>query len=97
TAGSGRYTNSKTSYPSGDISLTIVRDTDKVQGVVVGYPGEHAVTAPTLNGTVSSTQPLHVAWTKPLTAKAATVSTRDYSIEVPDTGTYDIPAANGTE
>ena len=92
--GSGTYTNAKTSYPSGDLSLSIVRGTDKVQGVVVGYPGEHAIIAPTVNSTVSSAQPLHVAWTTPVTAKAASVSTRDYSIDVPDTGTYDIAPAD---
>ena len=93
--GSGVYTNSKTTpYPSGDLSLSVVKGTDKVQGVVVGYPGTHAINAPTVNTSVSSTQPLHVSWTTPAVAKSATVTTRDYSIQVPDTGAYDIPAAN---
>lgn len=95
-AGTGVYTNSKTSYPSGDLALSVVRGTDNVEGVVVGYPGTHAINSPTLNGTVSSTGPLHVSWTTPTTGKAATISTRDYSIQVPDTGTYDIPAGNAT-
>jgi hypothetical protein len=92
--GSGNYTGSKTSYPGGDLALSVVRGTDKVQGVVVGYPGEHAINGPTLNGTVSSGQPLQVTWTTPSTAKAATITTRDFSVQAPDTGTYDIPAAN---
>ena len=95
-AGTGVYTNSKTSYPSGDLALSVVRGTDKVDGVVVGYPGTHAINSPTLNGTVSSAQPLQVSWTTPATGKAATITTRDYSIQVPDTGTYDIPAGNAS-
>src|SRR5256885_1747813 len=64
--GSGVYANSKTTpYPSGDLSLNVVKGTDKVQGVVVGYPGTHAINAPTVNTSVSSTQPLHVSWTTP--------------------------------
>ena len=47
--GSGVYTNSKTTpYLSGDLSLSVVKGTDKVQGVVVGYPGTHAINAPTV-------------------------------------------------
>ena len=93
-AGTGNYTASKTSYPGGDLLLSVVRGTDNVQNVIVGYPGEHAINAPTLNSTVSSSQALHVSWTTPATAKGATVTTRDYSIQVPDTGAYDVPAAN---
>jgi len=95
-AGTGQYTNSKTSYPGGDLSLTVVRGSDNVQGVVAGYPGEHLINAPAPNAIVSSTQPLHVSWTTPATAKAATLTTRDYSVQVPDTGAYDIPAGNAT-
>ena len=93
-AGTGNYTNSKTSYPGGDVVVTVVRGSDVVQGVVVGYPGEHTINSPTLNSTVSSSQALHVSWTTPATAKAATVTTRDYNIQVPDTGAYDVPVAS---
>lgn len=93
-AGTGDYAASKTSYPGGDVSLTVVSGSDKVQGVVVGHPGEHAINAPVLNGTVSSAQPLHVSWTTPSTAKAAAITTRDFTIQVPDTGTYDIAPAD---
>lgn len=93
-AGSGNYTGSKTTYPGGDLALSVVRGTDKVQGVVVGYPGEHAINGPALNATVSSGQPLPVTWTTPSTSKAATITTRDFSAQVPDLGTYDIPAAS---
>ena len=44
--GSGVYANTSTSYPSGDLSLSVVNGTDKVKGVVVGYPGTHAINAP---------------------------------------------------
>jgi hypothetical protein len=93
-AGGGSYTGSSTSYPTGDLTLSVVKGTDKVQGVTLGFPGAHAINAPTLNSTVSSTQPLHVSWTTPAVAKSATVTTRDYTIQVPDTGAYDIAAAN---
>jgi len=94
TAGSGHYTASKTSLPSGDFTLSVVSGTDKVQGVVLGSPGAHAINAPALNGTVTANQPLDVSWTTPAMAKSATVTTRNYTIQVPDTGAYTIPAAN---
>jgi hypothetical protein len=92
--GSGRYTGSKTAVPGGDLSLQVVRGADSVSGVVVGYPGAHSVNAPALNATVTANQPMDLSWTTPTTAKAATITTRDYSIQVPDTGSYSIPAAN---
>jgi len=94
TAGSGHYTASKTSLPSGDFNFSVVSGTNKVQGVVLGSPGVHAINAPALNATVTANQPLDVSWTTPATAKSATITTRNYSIQVPDTGTYTIPAAN---
>jgi len=90
----GRYLASKTVLPSGDFTLTVVKGTDSVLGVVVGSPGVHAINAPMLNGTYPSTAPLDVSWTTPATAKAATVTTRDYSVQVPDTGAYSIATAN---
>jgi hypothetical protein len=90
----GHYTITKTSLPSGDFTLSVVRGTDNVQGVVVGYPNAHAINAPVVNATVPANQPLAVTWTTPMTAKSATVSTRNYTVQVPDTGTYTIPGAN---
>jgi hypothetical protein len=94
-AGSGRYTNSKASLPSGDFTLSVVRGADAVHGVVVGNPGAHVLNAPpAVNTTVTANQPLALSWTTPSTAKSATVSTRDFTIKVPDTGTYTIAAAD---
>ncbi len=39
-AGSGRYLNSIAQFPGGDFGLSVTRNTDNVQGVVVG--GQHA-------------------------------------------------------
>jgi len=90
----GHYTASKTSLPAGDFTLSVVKGTDSVQGVVVGSPGLHAINSPALNSTAPANQPLDVSWTTPATAKAATVTTRDYSVQVPDTGAYSIATAN---
>ena len=90
----GHYTASKTSLPSGDFTLSVVKGTDSVQGVVVGSPGLHAINGPALNSTAPANQPLDVSWTTPAMSKAATITTRNYSVQVPDTGTYTIPAAN---
>jgi hypothetical protein len=35
-----------------------------------------------------------VSWTTPAMSKSATITTRNYSVQVPDTGTYTIPAAS---
>src|SRR2546428_11192103 len=43
---SGVHTGSRTSYPSGDLSLSAVNGADQVHGVVVGSPGTHALNAP---------------------------------------------------
>src|SRR5438094_2599456 len=59
-AGSGNYTGSLTSYPSGDLSLSVVKGTDNVQGVSVGNPGAHAINAPVGGGSVAVNQPLHI-------------------------------------
>jgi hypothetical protein len=50
--------------------------------------------APALNSTAAANQPLDVSWTTPAMSKAATITTRNYSVTVPDTGAYTIPAAN---
>jgi hypothetical protein len=90
----GHYTASKTSLPAGDFTLSVVKGTDSVQGVVVGSPGLHDINAPTLNSTAAANQPLDVSWTTPAMSKSATITTRNYSVQVPDTGTYTIAAAN---
>ncbi len=92
-AGSGRYVNSKTSFPTGDFALAVSRGTDLVQGVVVGNPGAHTINAPVRSSVVPANQPLQISWTTPLTAKSVLIETRDYSVEAPDTGTYTIPAS----
>jgi hypothetical protein len=90
----GHYTASTTSLPAGDFTLSVVKGTDSVQGVVVGSPGLHDINAPTLNSTAAANQPLDVSWTTPAMSKSATITTRNYSVQVPDTGTYTIPAAS---
>ena len=92
----GVYVNSAPSIPGADFGLTVVHNTDNVQGVVVGNPGVHTINAPTSNSTVTANQPLAVSWTTPTTAKSATVTITGYSAQAPDTGTYTIPAANNT-
>ncbi|HYY52136.1 MAG TPA: hypothetical protein VE755_04645 [Myxococcales bacterium] len=97
-AGNGSYTGSQTTYPTGDLSLSVVNGTDNVQGVVVGYPGAHAINAPAGGSTVTANQPLHVSWTTPSVAKSAkiTLSSGGFSTQAPDSGAYDVPAANNT-
>jgi len=96
--GSGVYANTSTSYPSGDLSLSVLNGTDKVQGVVVGYPGTHAINAPVGGSTQTANAALHVSWTTPAVAKAATISLSSggFSAQAPDTGAYDVPAASNT-
>src|SRR5260370_39082282 len=91
-AGSGHYVNSKTSFPTGDFTLSVSRGTDSVQGVLVGNPGAHTINAPARSSVVPASQPLQISWTTPLMAKSVTIETRGYSVEAPDTGAYTIPA-----
>jgi hypothetical protein len=97
-AGSGNYTAASTSYPTGDLSLSVVKGTDKVQGVVVGYPGAHDITAPAGGSTVAANQDLTVTWTTPSVSKSAriTLSSGGFSAQAPDDGSYDVPAASNT-
>jgi len=97
-AGSGNYTASKTAYPSGDLSLSVVKGTDKVEGVVLANPGAHAINAPVGGTPVTANAILHVSWTTPTVAKAATVrmGSGGFTNTGPDTGAYDIPATNVT-
>ena len=96
TSGSGRYVNSKASFPGSDFKLSVTRNTDQVQGVVVGNPGSHVVNTPSRGAVVPANQPLLVTWTTPSTAKSASIKTKDFSAQVPDTGSYPIPAASNT-
>ncbi len=92
-AGSGRYTAVSDSFPSGDFELNVVRGTDNVQGVILGGPGVHTITAPLANDTVTALQSLMVTWTSPSQAKSAELETRDYGpVVVPDTGAAMVPA-----
>src|SRR5258707_9102461 len=94
-AGSGRYQNSMAQFPSGDFGLSVTRNTDNVQGVVVGGVGMHTINAPTRNAIVPANQPLAVSWTTPSTAKQATIWTSDFNgVSTADTGSYTIAATN---
>ncbi len=93
-AGSGDYTATRNSFPSGDFELNVIRGTDKVEGVVLGGPGVHTITAPAANATVVAMQPLTVTWNSPSQAKSAEVETRNYGpIALPDNGEAIIPGA----
>jgi len=90
----GRYTNSKAAVGTSAFSLSVVRGTDNVQGVVVGNPGAQTVMAPVANSTVPANQPLVLTWTTPTTAKSVSITTRGFTAQAPDTGTYTISAAD---
>ncbi len=91
-AGSGDYFNTRNSFPSGDFQLSVVKGADNVQGVVLGGPGVHTITAPVANSTVPKLVPLTVRWSVPSQALSAQVETRDLNpVTVPDTGAYVIP------
>ncbi|MFL5365893.1 MAG: hypothetical protein ACJ781_10510 [Myxococcales bacterium] len=93
--GSGRYVNSKAAFPTGDFTVSVVRNADNVQGVVVGNPGAHTVNAPTPNSTVPANQPLQLSWTTPSTAKSVSIKTKTFGpAQAPDTGAYTIPATS---
>ena len=97
TAGSGRYSATVASYPTGDFHMNVVKGTDSVQGVVVGGPGMAAINAPAVSSTgtttVTANQDLAVSWTTPAVGKQVSVSTRDMSFTGPDLGAYTIVAA----
>lgn len=95
TLGSGRYESSIAQFPSGDFRLSVTRNADNVQGVVVGGVSMHTINAPARNAVVPANQPLAVSWTTPSTAKQATLWTNDFNgISTADTGSYTIAAAN---
>ena len=74
-----------------------VNGTDRVEGVVLGGPGVHSITAPLQNATVSSLEALTITWTVPSQAVSAEVETLDWGpAHVPDAGSYVIPIASNT-
>ena len=92
-AGSGEYTAVRNSFPNGDFELNVVRGTDNVQGVILGGPGVHTITAPLANASVTKLQSLIVTWNSPSQAKSAELETRNYGpVVVPDTGAAMVPA-----
>ncbi|MCH7549173.1 MAG: hypothetical protein IH969_06525 [Candidatus Krumholzibacteriota bacterium] len=92
-AGSGKYTAVRNSFPSGDFELNVVLGTDNIQGVILGGPGIHTITAPLANDTLVALQSLIVTWNSPSQAKSAEVETRDYGpVVVPDTGAVMVPS-----
>lgn len=93
-AGSGEYTAVRNSFPDGDFELNVVLGADNIQGVILGGPGIHTITAPLANATVTALQSLIVTWNSPFQAKSAEVETRDYGpVVVPDTGAAVIPSS----
>ena len=94
-AGSGDYFNTRLSFPSGDFKLTVVRGTDNAQGVVLGGPAVHTMTAPVAGSVAVAGQPMTVRWSVPSRAKSAILETRDFGpLALPDTGAYVIAGAN---
>ena len=92
-AGSGKYTAVRDGFPDGDFELNVVRGTDNVQGVIVGGPGVHTITAPLANATLTALESFIVTWDSPSQAKSAEVETRQYGpVVVPDTGAAMVPA-----
>jgi hypothetical protein len=91
--GSGSYVAVRNGFPEGDFELNVVRGTDNIQGVILGGPGVHTITAPLASTSVTALQSLIVTWTSPSQAKSAEVETRNYGpVVVPDTGAAMIPS-----
>ncbi len=93
--GAGDYEAERNAFHDGDYQLSVVSGTDVVEGVVLGGPGVHTITEPTVNSTVSADQPLTLLWNVPSQALSAEVETQDYGpVLLPDTGAVIIPAAS---
>jgi hypothetical protein len=94
-AGSGDYEATVNAFAPGDYSLTVVRGTDNVQGVVVGGIAAHRISDPVANATAAANQPMTITWTRPSEAIAADLETRDFTAEgIPDLATYTIPGGS---
>jgi hypothetical protein len=93
-AGSGRYSATVASFPTGDFTMNVVKGTDSVQNVVVGGGGMHTINAPAAAATITHGTDLPISWTTPLVAKQVTVQTKDLAaVSGPDLGAYTIVAA----
>ena len=95
----GDYEATRNSFPGGDFELSVValNGTDRLEGVVLGGPGVHNITAPLKNATVSSLEALTITWTVPSQAVSAEVETLDWGPALmPDLGVYVIPIAENT-
>ena len=95
--GTGDYEATRNSFPGGDFELSVVaaNGTDRVEGVVLGGPGVHAITAPLQNATVLSSEALTITWTVPSQAVSAEVETLDWGPAlVPDVGSYVVPISS---
>lgn len=92
--GSGDYSTTRSTFPNGDFTLSVVRGSDNVKDVVVGGPGVHAITQPKASTTVPAQQPLTIKWTAPIKAKSAEVETKNFNaVTLPDSGAFSVPAA----
>ncbi len=93
--GSGDYVAERPTFHEGDFTLMVVSGTDMVEGVVLGGPGIHTISAPLMDSTVAADQPLTVRWDVPSQARSAEVETKDYGpVLLPDTGAVIIPGAS---
>lgn len=73
--------------------LDITSGDDNILGVRIDGPDIHSFTAPMQGATVDSTMPLDVAWSRDEKADAARFSTREFDVEISDTGTYTLAAS----
>jgi hypothetical protein len=88
----GSYAAHQTGYAD-TYGLSIVADTDHIDGAALSGPPFHVFSAPTFGQVVMAGQPLAVAWS-PSGAQSATVQTRDYPERpIPDSGTTTVPGA----
>lgn len=93
--GSGDYEAVRNAFHDGDFTLSVVSGTDVVAGVVLGGPGMHTISEPTVSSPVAAGQPLTVRWDVPSRARSAEVETKDYGpVLLPDTGAVIIPGAS---
>ena len=90
--GSGVYVAELNAFSNKNFELSVVNGEDRVEGVVAGSPGLHAILTPVLADTVTAGEALLVTWDVPSAARGAEVSTRDYESGVlPDNGEFLIP------